>query len=192
MTDVTDIDTGTRPFRISLFKDLSGQTVEQREIEIWDLCNEALINTADRKDDLPLFSLTVFGDQRSNKSCLRHDANALGISGVVGDYDGEQMSPKEALERLRKARISALVYTSPSHREDRPRWRVVAPTARDLNINQHAKLAARINGVLGGVLAPESFNVSQSYFIGKLNGNPAHFDQYTTATSLTCATISMR
>jgi RecA-family ATPase len=180
MTDVTDIDTGTRPFRISLFKDLSGQTVEQREIEIWDLCNEALINTADRKDDLPLFSLTVFGDQRSNKSCLRHDANALGISGVVGDYDGEQMSPTEALERLRKARISALVYTSPSHREDRPRWRVVAPTARDLNINQHAKLAARINGVLGGVLAPESFNVSQSYFIGKLNGNPAHFAQYTT------------
>jgi hypothetical protein len=95
MTDVTDIDTGTRPFRISLF--LSGQTVEQREIEIWDLCNEALINTADRKDDLPLFSLTVFGDQRSNKSCLRHDANTLGISGVVGDYDGEQMSPQEAL-----------------------------------------------------------------------------------------------
>jgi putative DNA primase/helicase len=35
-------------------------------------------------------------------------------------------------------------------------------------------MVARVNGVLGGVLAPESFTLSQSYYYGSVGGNPAH------------------
>src|SRR5262245_23217868 len=175
-----DTSTGTRPFRVTLFEDVRAQTLEQREMEIWNLRDLALTTTSDSKEKLPLFTLTTFGDLRNANNCVRFNANALNISGVVVDYDGEKMPPEEAFKRLRDARVSALLYTSPRHCEARPRWRVVAPTSCDLNVSEHAKLVARINDVLGGVLAGESFNISQSYYLGKLNGNPAHIAKYTT------------
>lgn len=35
-------------------------------------------------------------------------------------------------------------------------------------------MMSRLNGVLGGVLAPESWTLSQSYYYGSVDGNPAH------------------
>jgi Primase C terminal 2 (PriCT-2) len=81
---------------------------------------------------------------------------------------------EEATKIVEAARLSALLYTSPSHTEEKPRWRVLCPTSRDLPPEQRAKLVARLNGTFGGVFAPESFTLSQSYYFGSVQRNAAH------------------
>lgn len=118
----------------------------------------------------PWIKLARFGNARSGKGALRHDGNMLEITGVEGDYDGEQISPEEALTRLERAGLRAIVYTSPSHTEERPRWRVLAPLAQPHKPEHRTQLLARVNGALGGVLTDESFTLSQSYYYGRVAG----------------------
>ena len=113
------------------------------------------------------------GDLRSDKNSLRHDANVLAITGIEADYDGEQIDVDAAVSLLRAAGILVIVYTSPSHAADAPRWRVLCPCSRDLPTDR-TRLLDRLNGVLGGVLAGESWTLSQSYYYGSVNRNPSH------------------
>ena len=125
-----------------------------------------LATSAPAKPGLPWLKLARFGEARSRKGSLRHNANVLAITGIEGDYDGETMAPSAAVATLDAAGVSALVYTSPSHRPERPRWRVLCPTSAPLPPDQRAALVARLNGVLGGVLSRESFALSQAYYFG--------------------------
>jgi putative DNA primase/helicase len=112
--------------------------------------------------------LAIFGDVRTDKGSLRHDVNITEVTGVEADYDGEQIQPEEAIDRLERAGIRAVVYTSPSSRPDAPRWRVLAPLSRPHPPKARTGLLARVNGVLGGIVAPESFVLSQAYYYGRL------------------------
>ena len=47
------------------------------------------------KSACPWIKLATFGDKRSPKNSLRHDANVLAISGVEGDYDLKTLSMAE-------------------------------------------------------------------------------------------------
>jgi archaellum biogenesis ATPase FlaH len=116
-----------------------------------------------------LLKLARFGDLVSDKGSLRHDENVIEITGVEADYDAEVIQPEEAIERLERAGIRAAVYTSPSNTPEAPRWRVVAPLSHPHPPGARAALVARINGVLGGILAGESFTLSQSYYYGRLS-----------------------
>ena len=118
----------------------------------------------------PLIKLATFGEQRTAKGCLRHDANVLTITGLECDYDGEKMPPSTARMLIERAGITALVYTSPSHTEAAPRWRVLAPLSTECPPTARRELVGRINGVLGGILANESFTLSQSFYIGRVEG----------------------
>jgi hypothetical protein len=69
--------------------------------------------TAPEKSALPLVKLASFGDARTEKGSLRHDANLLRVSGVEGDHDAGAVSPQDAAERLRQAGNAALIYTTP-------------------------------------------------------------------------------
>jgi hypothetical protein len=51
-----------------------------------------------------------------------------------------------------------------------PRWRILCPFSTELAPALRHKMMARVNGLLGGILAPESFTLSQSYFYGRLDG----------------------
>lgn len=116
--------------------------------------------------------MAIFGDLLSKEGSLRHNANVLLIYGVEGDYDGELIQPEQAIAKLEVAGIKALVYTSPSHTADvAPRWRVLALCSKPLQPGARAALVARINGVLGGILAGESFVLSQSYYFGAVVGS---------------------
>lgn len=131
-----------------------------------DLCDWIATDapTAPTKDDLPLIKLGTFDrDYRSNET-LRS------IDGVEGDYDGEMVQPADAADMLRTAGVEALIYTSPSHRPHAPRWRVLAPLSRTADAAARHDLLARINGVLGGILAIESFTASQPYYVGAAQG----------------------
>lgn len=125
----------------------------------------------------PWLKLATFGEHRTDKNCLRSNANLRTVTGIEGDYDGGRMTPQEALERLERHGIRAAVYTSASHAPERPRWRVLCPLATHAAPKDRARLVARLNGALGGVLAGESFDLSQSYYFGKVTG---HYGVWTT------------
>jgi hypothetical protein len=112
--------------------------------------------------------LAVFGNVATAKGSLRHDDNVLEVTGVEGDYDGEKIQPEAAVAMLEAAGVRACVYSSPSSKPEAPRWRVLAPLSRPHAPEARAALLARINGVLGGVLAAESFTLSQAFFYGRL------------------------
>lgn len=152
--------------------DISGNTIDQFEME-WSDIADYLVSTGTRavnKHHLPLFKLAKFGTVRTPRGSLRHDANILECYGVEGDYDGELVSPELASMGLSLAGITHLIYTSPSHTVDRPRWRVVCPTTRPFALSERATLLGRVNAALGGILASESFTGSQTYYFGHVDG----------------------
>jgi putative DNA primase/helicase len=98
----------------------------------------------------------------------------LSISGIEADYDDEMMSVDEAVTRLGAAGVLGIVYTSPSHSEDAPRWRVLCPLSQEYTPDERDRFLARLNGLFGGIFANESWTRSQSYYYGSVNQNPSH------------------
>ena len=156
--------------------------------EPWDTFAARFINPPRYASKMacPLVKLATFGDVRTpidpktgSGNCLRHEANMISVSGIECDYDGEVMSPDLAALLLGATGILAVVYTSPSHTADKPRWRVLAPLSADYPVAARREFVGRINAALGGVLAKESFVNAQSFFIGQVEGAPyeAHITQ---------------
>jgi len=156
------------PFVVTSFRDLSGDTLTTESMTLDQLKATIDKTSALNKGDLPLIKLATFGDKRSDKGSLRHNANVLKVHGVEGDYDGESMSIDTAARKL--VGIECLLYTSPSHMPAKPRWRVIAPFSVALNGKARDKMLRRIDARLGGVLAKESYTLSQAYFIGSVKG----------------------
>ena len=96
----------------------------------------------------------------------------LSLSGCETDYDAGKVAFAAVCEIIRKANILAMLYTSPSHTEEKPRWRVLCPFSADLDPTRRYQMVARLNGVLGGILAGESFTLSRSYYFGSINDRP--------------------
>jgi hypothetical protein len=129
-----------------------------------------------------LIKLATFGNKRKpnpeqsdpNQWSLKHDGNVLEITGIEGDYDAGLVSVEEANDRLENAGIRATVYTSwghglvkPPKYNGGPRWRVLAPLSKPYPPSQRTMLLERLNGALGGILADESFALSQGYYFSK-------------------------
>jgi hypothetical protein len=128
-----------------------------------------------RKSDCPLVKLARFGEIRSPAGSLRHDANVIEITGVEADYDAGEIAFVDAVGALFDHGIEALVYTSASHTPERPRWRILCPLSHPYPPGERARFVARLNGIFGGALAPESFALSQSFYIGRVTGAPYQF-----------------
>lgn len=129
---------------------------------------------APKKEKLPWLKLASFGEFKSLKGSLRHDGNVKLIYGLEADYDGEKISFDEAHEILVKAGVLAILYTSPSHTEDSPRWRVLAFFSVPHDPDQRNKLMGRLNGLFNAEFSAESWALSQSYYFGPVNRNPSH------------------
>uniref|UniRef100_UPI00404744AF AAA family ATPase n=2 Tax=Yoonia sp. TaxID=2212373 RepID=UPI00404744AF len=157
---------------VSLFSDVKAQQIEPNRLSLRQLQQRLTQTTAPDKSALPLVKLAIFGDARTEKGSLRHDANLLSISGVEGDYDAGQVTMQEAAMRLEGQGIAAMIYTTPSHTLAAPRWRVLAPLAVNVTPADRSDLCSRLNGALGGILASESFTPSQSYYFGNVTGKP--------------------
>ena len=162
-----------RPLRITKFRDRHAGTKSRLRLSLRELADKLPGRSAPAKPGLPLLKLATFGDERTSKGSLRSNANMRAIDGVEADYDGERLAMADAAERLRDAGVAALLYTSPSHTPDAPRWRVLCPTSETLEPGERDALVARLNGVLEGVLAPESFTRSQAYYYGSVERQAA-------------------
>jgi hypothetical protein len=159
---------------ITLFPDQSAKKCEEMRGS-WDQLLKAVLETRKpTKAALPWLKMALFGDIKTIKGSLRHDANVLAITGIEADYDGEAISVDEAIALLEGRGVKAMVYTSPSHTPEKPRWRVLCPVSVELPPERRERLVARLNGVLGGILAGESFTRSQAFYFGRVGENPDH------------------
>jgi hypothetical protein len=161
-------------FPVTFFRDFAAGDKIEEAWTLSSLASRIRTVTAAEKKQLPWLKLAKFGETRSAKNSLRHDGNVLAIAGVEADYDGEKMPMEAAAEALEKAGVLSMLYTSPSHTEDAPRWRVLCPTSAELPPMRREHLVGRLNGLLGGVLAGESWTLSQSYYFGSVRHNPSH------------------
>ena len=163
-----------RPLAVTFFPDRSGTVATRHDMTLRALRDLVLNTHAPTKSALPLLKLATFGDQRTEKNSLRNKANVLEVYGVEVDYDQSRVTPAEAAAMLRRAGLAALIYTSPSHMFDLPRWRVLCPCSVPIVPDRRAELTARLNGVLGGIAASESFRLSQAFYFGCADHNPDH------------------
>jgi AAA domain len=161
-------------FAVTFFKDVFAATKNEQELDLESLAALIRRTSSPTKDALPWLKLARFGPLPTEKGCLRWDGNMQSAAGGEGDYDGERMPFAEAVEILEKAGLRSLIYTSPSYTPEKPRWRVLMPTSRELLPWQRYQMISRLNGLLGGILAPESWTLSQSYYYGSLDGNYDH------------------
>jgi hypothetical protein len=82
--------------------------------------------TVAAKSDLPLWSAASWAHGAT--TCRAADVEAVGM--LVLDYDSGQVGLEEAVRIW--GRWTAIVHTSPSHRPDAPKFRVVVPLARPI------------------------------------------------------------
>jgi hypothetical protein len=141
-----------------------------------DLAGLIRRTTRGSKKDLPWIKLARFNGISNPKAAnpefasLRYDAGVVEIYGVEGDYDDGKLPMAIAAERL--SGIECLIYSTPSSTPEAPRWRVLAPTSKPYPTASRSRFLARVNGLLGGGLADESFVLSQSYYFGGLVDRP--------------------
>jgi hypothetical protein len=132
------------------------------------------------KQSLPWLKLATFGEQRTEKNCLRSDANVQHVDGIEIDLDNGVLSFDAVCSRLESAGIEALVVTSGSYTPEYPKLRVLLPLAARLNSStenmkvERGRMVARINGLLGGNVARESFVLSQAFYFGPVEGREYH------------------
>lgn len=160
------------------FKD-DKTTQGRRETVAWPTLAQRLANPSEHngKKDCPLFRGGVnVTDSRATGS--RIDTIFL----LVAEHDAEQVEPQQAAELLRSAGISAVIFTSARHRVARgsakggPRWRVVLPLAEPIGPDKYGPMLDKLNGALGGSLAPESWEVSRCWYFGRVKDVP--FEAY--------------
>lgn len=162
-----------RRLQITRFDDTTGRTKRALSRSLAEIADAIPLRVATRKDALPLIKLGTFGNVLSAKGSLRHNANVLAIDGVEGDHDAGTFTVEDASALLEAAGLAGLIYTTPSHRPDKPRWRVLCPLSRSHSPDDREHLCARLNGALEGALQGESFALSQTYFYGRVEGGPA-------------------
>jgi hypothetical protein len=158
----------------TLFPNVWPKTKTERIDTPWEVLVQNIQNapTYIDKAHCPLISIGEYGDLLSNGEhpILRHAANIKRIFGIEIDYDGEQMPIEEAAALLQGANVCSVLYTSPSHTSQRPRWRVLMPLSDPTMPEKREEYVARANRILGGVATRESFTLSQSFYIGRVRG----------------------
>ena len=159
-------------YGFTVFADQTAASAGRLSNTLPELAQNIRAKQAPDKASLPWLKLATFGDQRSSKNSLRHNANVLSISGVEGDYDGGEITFAEAVGLARGAKVRALLYTTPSSTDDKPHWRILCPLSASSPPGARAGLVDRLNGIVGGGLAGESWVLSQAFFFGSIEGKP--------------------
>ena len=159
---------------VTFFFDYTAAKKREERLTLQALAERIEKTTQRSKANLPWLKLARFGDAKTDKGSLRNDGNMLAITGVEADYDGEQISLEDAEERLIKAGVAAILYTSPSHKPGKPRRRVLCPLSKEHAPDRRTAIMGRLNGLFGGIFADESWTLSQAYYFGSVNNYHAH------------------
>jgi predicted P-loop ATPase len=166
------------PFDVTFFDDEFAKRKRVRTTTLAGLREYILRTVMPEKAKLPWLKLARFGDKKTEKGSLRHDANVIDITGIELDYDLKQVSLAAAIDVVKRNRLRCLLYTSPSYTEAEPKWRIICPTSKPLPPAKRERLARGVDAMFGNIFATESFTLSQSYYYGSVSAdkkpNPAH------------------
>jgi hypothetical protein len=77
------------------------------------------------------------------------------LTGIEAFHSDGTLGPEEAISRLERASLRAVVYT-PSGPQ-KPRWIVISPLLHPHEPSQRNWLLARLNGALGGMVSAQCF-----------------------------------
>ena len=176
-----------RRLTVTQFADHASKHQRRAAVTLREFAQTIRDTRAPTKATLPWLKLAAFGDVPTPKGALRHDANLTAIDGVEGDYDGGAVSVADACDRLRAANLAGMIYTTPSHTPEAPRWRVLCPSSASLSPDGREALCERVNGALGGILAPESFTRSQAYYFGAVGDGEHHEVSLIEGRAIDCA-----
>src|SRR5262249_30564069 len=102
-------------YHLTFFPNAVAKTKTTESLSPGQLCERILNASRRKKTQLPWLKCATFGDKRTDKDSLRHDANVVAITGIELDYDGEEISFNDVIEAMKAIGIHAIVYTSPSH-----------------------------------------------------------------------------
>lgn len=151
-------------------KETTGKSHQLRWAKLCEVLNSP--KEAANISSLPLIKFSKMPQSSRGAGTIPENMTA-----VVGDYDDEVVTVDEAIRRLKIVGISALVHTTRRHRANAPRWRVICELSTPLACSEYSKYVDLINGALGGILAPESWDITRSYFYGKVRGVEYRFEQ---------------
>ncbi len=161
-------------FMCTRFPDQRALSKTEGKVTMPQMAERIREQCAPTKAELPLLKLGFFGDKRTDKGCLRSNANLRWVSGVEFDYDREEISFDDACETLYAAGVMCIVYTTASHTEEKPRFRVLAPLTLGQQPEHRNKYLARLNGLFGGTVSTESWTLSQAFYFGSVGDTPTH------------------
>ena len=161
-----------RPLSVTFFRNQFGKSKSDFLYPLRDLADEIKATHSASKETAPWLKIATFGSTKSPKGSYRSNANLQTFEGLEGDYDGEKVPMNVAADLCRKAGIAAMFYHTPSNSPEAPRWRVLCPCSTSLPPAEREKLMGWLNGVLKGILSPESFTLSQSFYFGNIEGRP--------------------
>ena len=113
----------------------------------------------------PLIKLGTF-----DNSSRGQGSSLTAISGVEIDYDAGNVTASSAAKLLRQAGIECVICSTYTSSTDCPKWRVFAPTSRELPAELRPYLVAALDSILLGIAARESYTPKQTFFYGR---NPA-------------------
>ena len=149
-------------------RNVTSGTIQSADL-LKELVSPSTLIKSANKEDLPLFSgahwpknSRAAGNEPLSvwSVIVEHDAGSYALNPRAMSYD-------EAMQRLRTWGIKALIYTSPSHSPEAPRWRIVCGLNDEILPSQHVTFVAALNGVLDGVLASESADIKRAWFYGR-------------------------
>jgi hypothetical protein len=162
-----------QPLAVTTFSDQEARAKAQHMMTLRQVADLVRSTSAVAKGKLPWLKLCEFGDKRTAAGSLRHNANVVAVHGIEADYDGEQIAVEQARTVLEGAGIAALIYSSPSHTPERPRWRILCPLSKPYAPDCRSPFLARLQGLFAGALAGESFTLSQAFYYGNIATRPA-------------------
>jgi hypothetical protein len=172
---------------LTIFPDSYAKTKKETHLSFGELI-VMLENmpTVKNKEDCIYIKLAEFGDTKTPKKCLRHDKNVVSVSGCEIDYDAGVMTVDEAAKIFEANDIESFIYTSASHTKEKPRWRALFPFSEDITGTTEemkkgrARMVRRIDNLLGGLAANESYTLSQSFYFGVVRAKEEAglFDMY--------------
>ena len=170
-----DSDIDIRKVTVTFIKDETGKEMRRVDMTLLQLAEHIRFTTAASKMALPWLKLALFGNRRSEKNSLRTNENVLQITGIEVEHDAGEIAFGTALATILNAGVRCIIYTSPSYvPEEKEKWRIVLPLSKNYPPEWREKGVARVNGLFGGKLAPESFVLSQAFYYGSVNNNPNH------------------
>ena len=159
-------------FTVTFFQTFGAGNKTEEKGTLAELAKYIQTTHAPAKDKLPWLKLAAFGDKRTNKGSLRHDANVRWVSGIEADYDGGQMPFDEAVGILR----IPLHYGLGLHQPVAPGSKTALACPVSVlpweNARQTLPLPCPPQWRLRWSFSQESWTLSQAYHFGAIDGNP--------------------